>query len=354
MSTPRDLPPGLRAFIEDEVALLPTSLSDADRKQLLEELTARGDVVRVDRLGSSPDKVLAKAARKAVHLLRTRGAAPAVAPRVFRVSGPYAAESHASYASIVDGRGERVVWCVRYSDGVLSVYEVEMSESAGLLSLTAVDLNRKAWRERVALMKSNDRALVGEITEQHARVLIERAYLRTREQGRSAPDGFAGHHLAIQASAEELAAPHPLREFVGEVGQVSGAQIASLLDLPAFGLLAPPNTAVTALDAALGVIADGKPDAEQAPGMIEEQIVKLVDEHVDAALRARLADRFLELGLLTVDRQGAEEGAAAARLCVAAADLALDMLRPAHDHPLFIGMFRRLVPAEFVLDMLDK
>ena len=347
------LAPGLRAFVDDDVALLPTGIGEVERSQLIELLLARGDSARLDRLGASPDKSLAKAARKALHVLRTRGVAPAVAPaRVFRVAGPFAEPPLPSYASIVDGRGERIVWCVQQGDGALSIYQLELSETAGIIALTALDLGRKAWRDQVAHMKRSDRALVGEIPEWHARCLIEQAYRTTRAAGRAVPEGFAGHHLSLQASLDELAAPHPLLAIAGDCSRVGESEISALLDLPELGLLAPPSDAVTALDAKVGEIAASKPAAEEVLGRIEAAIVQVVDESLPPALRGRLADRFLELGLLIASRRG-DAGLAHAKACVVAATRARDTTTAGHEHPLFIGMFRRLVPAELLMKLVE-
>ena len=78
-------------------------------------LVERGDAARLaPRRGGG--KALAKRAR-ALHVLRTRGvAAPKAEKREFRLHGPYAPAEELSLASMIDGRGERVVWLVRAAD----------------------------------------------------------------------------------------------------------------------------------------------------------------------------------------------------------------------------------------------
>ena len=335
-----DLPPGLLAFVNDDVALLPSGLSGEERAQLVAVLTDRGDAQRLDRLGTSPDKVLAKAARKALHVLRTRGAAPAVAsPRVFRVEGPFAEPPPPSWASIIDGRGERVVWFVEHGDAGFGIFEVELSETHGIVSLTAVDVSRKAWRDQLRIMQGSDKALVGEIPGVHARVLFERAYRQMAEERRVPPEAFARFHMRLQPTADELAAVHPLRQRLGVV-QATDAELGAVLDLPELSLLVPDRDAVTALDTAIGEVVNGSsPDKLAA---LDEAVARVADESATPQARARLADRLLELGLLVASRHPDDPDGP--RACLVAAERTLDAGRPAREHPTLLGMFTRLVP----------
>ncbi len=352
-----ELPLGLRAFIDDDVALLPTGLGDPERAALVAVLSERRDVVRLDRLASSHDKALAKVARKALHVLRTKGASPAPAVRVYNAQGPFAVEHVASLASVVDGRGERVVWFVDPSDAGYSVFEVELSETAGVLCVLALDLSRKVWRERAIQMRENPRALVGEVSGAHARTLIERAYLTMAPARRSPPDGYAAHHLRLQASAAELAAPHPVRALVaGVAGEATEAELAALLERPELALFVPSEDAIIALDRAIGEVVTGERarTAEQKLGQLEAAIGRVADEHVAGPLRARLAARLLELALLIASRQPDQAGLAAARACMVAADrLAEETVAP-HAHPTVLAMFRRLIPAELMLKLTES
>ena len=336
-----ELPPGLLAFVNDDVALLPTGLSDQQREDLVAVLTERRDAQRLDRLGASADKTLAKAARKALHVLRTRGAAPKVVPaRVFRVEGPFAEPPPPSWASIIDGRGERVVWYVETGDSGFGVFEVELSETHGIVSLTAVDVTRKAWRDQLRIMQGSDKALVGEIPGVHARVLFERAYRQMVAERRVPPETFARFHMRLQPTTEELAAPHPLRARFGVV-QATAEELAAILELPELSLLVPDRDALNALDGAIGeVVAGANADKLAA---LDAAVARVADESATPQVRARIAERLLELGLIVASRRPDE--LAAARACLAAADRTLDAARPAREHPTLLGMFTRLVPA---------
>lgn len=326
--------------MNDDVALLPSGISDDERAALVAVLTERRDAQRLDRLGTSPDKALAKAARKALHVLRTRGAAPAVVPaRVFRVEGPFAEPPPPSWASIIDGRGERVVWYVETGDAGFGIFEVELSETHGVVSLTAVDVSRKAWRDQLRIMQGSDKALVGEIPGAHARALFERAYLHMVEARRAPPDAFARFHMRLQPTAEELAAPHPLRARLGVV-EATDAELAAILALPELSLLVPDRDAVTVLDGAIGEVVNG-PDTNKLAAL-DEAIARVADESATPQVRARIAERLLELGLIVASRH--PDQTASVRACLAAADRTLDAARPAREHPTLLGMFTRLVP----------
>jgi hypothetical protein len=155
----------------------------------------------------------------------------------------------------------------------------------------------------------------------------------------------------VQANDEELNAPHPLRVAVGDPQALSDDELAAILDLPELGLLAPEPDAVSALDAALGEIAASPPAPERVAAAVEERILALVDQFLTPTVRARLSERFLELGLLLLGRGG---DLAAARACVVAADRAADPSVAPHRHPLLVGMFRRLVPGDFALKLIDR
>src|SRR5579871_6534249 len=94
-----ELPPAARAFLDGDVELLPSAIAAADVDRLVALLVERGDVARLDRLASSPEKSLAKPSRK-FELQR----------------GPYAEEEGApSIATGVDGHGDELVFLVRPS-----------------------------------------------------------------------------------------------------------------------------------------------------------------------------------------------------------------------------------------------
>src|SRR5438270_4252681 len=152
-----DLPEAARAFADGDVALLPAALADADGAALVALLVERGDAVRLQRLGQSADKALAKRARKALHLLKTRGVnVPAAPKREYRPQGPYVAEE-SSLASMIDGRGERVVWLVRAGEGSFDIFEAQLSDTRGILGFSAASAPKTEWRQHAGRVLGDDR-----------------------------------------------------------------------------------------------------------------------------------------------------------------------------------------------------
>ncbi|HEX4460466.1 MAG TPA: hypothetical protein VIA18_20955, partial [Polyangia bacterium] len=200
MSQP-ELPPAARAFLDDDADLLPTALTAAEGAALVETLRARGDAARLVRLGDASDKALAKLARKALHVLRTQGvAAPAPVKREFRqatLHGPHAPADDHSLASVIDGRGERVVWLVRPADNGYDVFEAQLSESRGLLGFTVANAPRKEWRQHAARVIGDGRLGVARVSERHARALVEAGYRQTLAANRVVPESFARARLSL-------------------------------------------------------------------------------------------------------------------------------------------------------------
>jgi hypothetical protein len=130
--------------------------------------------------------------------------------------------------------------------------------------------------------------------------------------------------------------------------------LGALLERPELQLFVPPRDAFAALDAAIGDVVGSKVTLEPAQKLarLEDAIAKVCDETLTAEVRARLADRLLELGLLIAARQPDDRGRADARACVAAAELAVSSTAP-HQHPTLYAMFRRLVPAEVSLKLSE-
>ena len=105
--TTDELPEAARAFLDGDVELLPAALDDAAGEALVALLVERGDAARLQRLGDGADKALAKRARKALHVLRTRGvAAPKAEKREFPPARPVRA-GRGAVAGVDDRRTRR-------------------------------------------------------------------------------------------------------------------------------------------------------------------------------------------------------------------------------------------------------
>jgi hypothetical protein len=102
-----ELPPALRAFLDGDATLLPGAVDDAALDALIAQLLDAKDAERLSRLAAIRDKRVAKAARRALHILRARGVRPSDAPSTFVERGPYRAEEsaprEAPELTVIDG-----------------------------------------------------------------------------------------------------------------------------------------------------------------------------------------------------------------------------------------------------------
>jgi hypothetical protein len=338
------LPEAARAFLEGEVDLLPGAIGAEDAERLVQVLIARGDAARLERLGESRDKSVAKSARRGLHLLRTRGAAPPPARRrEFRVHGPYA-EEVPSLASMIDGRGERIVWLVRPAqEGGYEVYQAEISDERGLLAFTAGAVAKKEWRAHAERVIADRRLAVGEVTGAHARWLIEQAWERAIAAGRSAPEGFAAARLSLGVVARPDR--HPALELAAPLSpDEARPRLGTLFELPEIAPWIPPRAALDPLDLELGQIATSRlvVDPTQREAQVDQAIARVIERTLTPEERDRYAERLRETALLLAARGAIEE----ARLAVAGAALIDDRSSPAADNPFFEQMFKKLVNAD--------
>jgi hypothetical protein len=303
------LPPSARAFVEEDAALLPTALSAEEGQQLVDVLLARGDAARLVRLGEGAGvaKPLAKAARRALHVLRTRGVStPAPAPRTFQMRGPYAEEEAVpSLATTYDQLGERRVLFAQLGPdrSTIEVHSATLSETHGLIGYELTEATRKQWRGLVA--DAPETQLVWELPSAYARWLIEEAYLQTVAMGRAVPERFAEARLLLPpterpAEHPALAAAPPYDELPAD----ARARSLALFELPPLGAWLPPEELSRKLELALSEIAtsqlvvDPAGRMAQAAGAIERLIAETYGGEAGRGERERLAQRLDETALL--------------------------------------------------------
>jgi hypothetical protein len=339
-SSMSQLPDAARAFADGDIDLLPSVLSAEAGDALVALLVERGDVTRLARLGEASDKALAKRARRALHLLRTRGVqAPAAAKREFRPTGPYAAEDP-SLASMIDGRGERVVWLVRAGSDGFDVFEAQLSDTRGILGFTAAHAPRKQWRQHVARVVTDERLAVARISERHARQLIEDGYQRTLAAGRVPPEEFARARLGMGHYEPETR--HPSLELAPPfaVAEVRG-RLAALHELAELRTWIPPEESLPALDLEIGNIQTSKlvVDPAQRREQLAAAVGRIANEALTPAYRKLVAERLRETAYLIAARGRRDD----ARLASTAAELVLDENVAAADNPFVLRLFDKVI-----------
>jgi hypothetical protein len=170
-----------------EVASLPAPLAVAACRAAL--AAGRGDVVTA--LAGHAGKEVAKEAKRALHILRSRGVQVPEPPRAAAPAPTAPAEPPlASYATAVDGHGERAVWAARTVPGKgVEIAQAVLSDERGVLELQIGVLGRKEWRALAKGLVEKGAAMgVSEIDRGRAGAMIAAARALNDRSGQRVPE----------------------------------------------------------------------------------------------------------------------------------------------------------------------
>jgi hypothetical protein len=282
----------------DEIATLPGPFSAA----LLRAAVAGEQIDLLSGLASSTEKSVAKEAKRALHVLRTRGVA---VPELQRAPVPtpslVAEEVFPSYASTVDGQGERAIWIARNVPGRgVEVGQAVVSDVLGLLELQVGVLGRKEYRTFGKEIGERGQAMgVTELDPGHARAIVTEARRRNDGSGRAAPEGADAWLSRIGPGTP---APDPadlLPPLPDEEERRALAASGGLHALPMLRGWLADEGALRALAARLdepATAAGSSGEAERA-ARVEGAIAEAVEAWLDAPCRQRLAARLLTVGV---------------------------------------------------------
>src|SRR6266511_2784009 len=198
---------GIAKAKPEEVATLPAPLAVAACRVALG--ASRTDVLAA--LAGHAGKEVAKEAKRALHILRTRGVAIPEPPRPAPAASAAAPEPPlAAYATTIDARGERAVWLPRTIPGKgVEVGQAVLSDERGLLELQIGVVGRKEWRALVKDLVERRAAMgVREIERGRAAALVAAAGSR-RGVPRPSPRRGAGRARGVGGAARP-AAPREL------------------------------------------------------------------------------------------------------------------------------------------------
>ncbi|GHG74235.1 hypothetical protein [Comamonas sp. JC664] len=193
------------------VEALPEPLAQA----VLEAAVAEGHAPLAEALSASSVKPLAKAAKKALYRLRSRGVTVAEAPRPAPAEPPPApaAETLNALASAITSEGERALVMARMLRGAgVEVVQMQLSDERGVVALQLGDRNRATWRKLV-----KDGLAHGGIVElpqaEAAALLAEAAGTNLRTHT-PFPEGLdvVLRHFGVQPQLEPTALPLPAPE----------------------------------------------------------------------------------------------------------------------------------------------
>jgi hypothetical protein len=289
---------GLAKARPEEIATLPPPLSAA----LLKAALDGGRLEVLAALAASSDKGLSKEAKRCLHVLRARGVAVPEAPRaVPPPPAPVAEEIFPSYASSVDGQGERAVWIARNVPGRgVEVGQAVISDVHGLLELQVGVLGRKEYRTFGKDIAERGQTMgVGEIDPGQARGLVAQARRQNDLSGRAVPEG-ADAWLGRIGPGSPLPDPSEVLPPLPDEGE--RAALAASADLHALPMLrgwladeAALRSLATTLDRlqASKLVADDEQRTEQMAAAVAEAL----EAWLDPACRQRLSSRLFSVAL---------------------------------------------------------
>ena len=222
------------------VAALPPPL----RELLFDDALARKDASLASALVASPDKAVAKEAKRVLHVLKTRGvsveapkaAAPAPAPAAHPEETP-------AFMTNVDGWGERILILTRPARSGIEVAQVVMGDREGVSEARLTTLARKDFRRFVGLLGASRSVLVGEVPRGYARGLVSLGLDLNVRARKATPHGW--NDVAFALGPASTPVPSPGRSIPGSADADTADTAAALLALPEFdswGALGEPWT----------------------------------------------------------------------------------------------------------------
>jgi hypothetical protein len=225
---PRDLV-WARQALGGQVSPPPADMDPEVVHALVQELVSRRATETITALAKSADRRISKAARTALHRLRTQKVdvrVPVAGADQPAGTGQQLSWSPICLATVYDPRWERDVGLVQEAPAGITLVEARISARFGLVDVLVVpSLTRKRYRDIVKRLAP----VSTEISRQEARWLVEDAVQRNRRAGRAVPEGYArasqiigpapgGQHPALSlapsgADPEELLALYELPEL---------------------------------------------------------------------------------------------------------------------------------------------
>jgi hypothetical protein len=301
----------------EEVLALPPSLAAAVVRAAF--LANRADVVVA--AAESSEKEIAKEAKRAMHLFKSRGVALPEPKRVAPAPVPLTPEAEMPcYVSALDGYGERAVWISRVLPGRgIEIGQAVVSDADGITSLQVGLLGRKEFRAFTSDLEARGTTMgVREVSRDEAKALVAAARRQNDASGKHVPES-ADPWLGRLGPAGDP--PDPRARFVAgseaeEAIAVEGS--ARLHELPLFRGWLAEEEALRALAQKLDEISvsplyiDERQRAEQARHALSAAMEAYFTAERKVRLSSRLFDMAWHLAEMD-DAVGASLAASAAR-----------------------------------------
>lgn len=305
------------------IAGLPALLAEG----VLLAAVRRRDVQLLKAVATEGGREVAKAARKALHRLRSQGVEvgelkPAPEPVVRAAPPP---EDLTAYATPIDGQGDRALWIPRpQRGGGLWLVMAVVSDARGLVHVSGGETTRKGIREM--LRRANERVPAiapRPIGPDRARGIAAAALDRARARGEvperaELVDDLRGDPaLAAPPAASEPPLPP------GEEAELA-ASGGALHDEPEIAAWFPEEDFLRAMalkfdETSTSVVIVNE---RQRIERYRQVLARSVDDYFNPARRASYAGRLFEMAewLRATDRDGAGRRAAATARALAAGD----------------------------------
>lgn len=258
------------------------------------EALLQSDVAALQRLGEGTDRALRKAAKRALHLLRSRGVAVEAQPAASPARTPtpaLEATNEPCRVTTFDGQGDRAFFLPLKLRSGFRLAAVVASERGELIDLQRTDLSRRQVRLYFAGLPPTTRAVLREIPAWRAKVA-----LRPVLEAAQGP-----HRQAAKELLAELAqvGGAPLTPPVGDDREVSASRLAESAELLATDALSdytperePLLALVKKLDevAASPLFVDEAQRAAQLQRVVEQATAEYFTPERRALFAARLRD----------------------------------------------------------------
>ena len=261
------------------VEALPEPLAGA----VLEAAVLAGHAALPEALSASPVKPLAKAAKKALYRLRSRGVALPEAPKPAPAPAP--AEALPTLVTLVSSTGQFGLLLTRVVRGGVELLQVIASDEQGVLELTRSEVSRGELR-RILKHARENRFGVEVSREEGATLLAEAAALNLRTRTPFPEDLEAAlRHHGVQPVSEPAPLPAPEPDDVRHV--LEGDQLHAT---PEIAEWMPPEAEVRRLMEAVQALASS-PLALSGPQR-QEQVQQRVRDAARAFFTPEVRQRY--------------------------------------------------------------
>jgi hypothetical protein len=309
---------------------------------------AGDDEQLTDLLSMGSERELKKEARRAIHALRSRGHQVDIPEErggsVLERKLEEQLEELPCHLSPVSGQGNRMVLMARYTRGGVAVHQAELHDQDGLTQFAGGTLGRSRYRKLLGDLQTQGEGELLTIGYDEARWLVAKAAERTRQAGKSLPEGYLDSSGELGEVKDTAASPDPRGLLPpAELPDPAGlaAQAGELFEHPTFADWLPEADVLKLIEEKIKAVETSQVtiNDEQRVDGVQKALDAGVAALVEGDRRARLQARLLEQAAY-LKRVGQTEPAHRAAAAAYQLDQAeLDPLQV----PFLVRMLRRVM-----------